>query len=108
MAQFTREQIERLEPFVHEFRTAVYSGYIRGAGELDKRTLVEVMEEATGNKYGDIIRETCGSCVTRFVKEVGEIYFDSIEALEREAKDKKNARARELRAQRRKGDGLDD
>lgn len=105
MAQFTKEQIEKLKPYEHHFRTAVYSGYVRGTGELDKTTMVEAMEAATGNRYGDMLRETCGSCVTRFVKEVGEIYYASIEALERDAKDKKNARARELRAERRKGGG---
>lgn len=81
MAQFTQEQIDRLAPFEPHFRTAVQSGYLRGAGEIDKKTLAQIMEEATGLKYGDMILETCGSCVFRFVKEVGTLYYQSIAAL---------------------------
>lgn len=93
MAQFTQEQIQRLEPFEPHFRTAVQSGYVRGAGEIDKKTLVAVMEEATGLKYGDMILETCGSCVFRFVKEVGTLYYQSLAALKDEQAAKKPATA---------------
>lgn len=84
MAQFTREQIQRLQPFEQHFRTAVYSGYIRGAGEIDKTTMVQAMEEATGARYGDILLETCGTCIMNFVREVGALYYQSIAALEAE------------------------
>ena len=84
MTQFTQEQFQRLEPFEPHFRTAVQSGYVRGAGEIDKKTLVAVMEEATGLKYGDMLLETCGSCVYRFVKEVGTLYYQSLAALKAE------------------------
>lgn len=93
MAQFTQEQIQRLEPFEPHFRTAVQSGYVRGAGEIDKKTLVAVMEEATGLKYGDMILETCGSCVFRFVKEVGTLYYQSLAALKAEQAAQKPATA---------------
>lgn len=95
MVKFTPEQLQRLAKFEQHFSTAVYSGYIRGAGEIDKRTLVEVMEEATGLRYGDILLETCGTCIMNFVREVGTLYFESIAAQKADEAAKRGAQARE-------------
>lgn len=85
MAQFTKEQAERLAKYEHTFNTAVHSGYLRGNLPREvKAEMVEVMEAATGLRYGDILLETCGSCVYRFVKDVGDLYYASLAAIEAE------------------------
>ena len=107
MAQFTKEQIERLKPYEDHFRRAYFSHYSYGVLPSDLAGMKAVYDEATHPHSDAILRETCGVCIFNFVNEVATIYYQSIDELERAAKERKRERAKELRAQRRMEAGCD-
>lgn len=82
MRYFTKEEIDELKQYEHDFYTSVKMQYKRNSMRRDCEKVADIFEE-TGQKI--VSRNwSCGNCQLNAFKQVGEWYYKSIEELEKE------------------------
>lgn len=82
MRYFTKEEIDELKQFEHDFYTSVKMQYKRNSMRRDCEKVANIFEE-TGQKI--VSRNwSCGNCQLNAFKQVGEWYYASIQELEKE------------------------
>ena len=82
MRYFTKEEIDELKQYEHDFYTSVKMQYKRNSMRRDCEKVANKFEE-TGQKI--VSRNwSCGNCQLNAFKQVGEWYYASIEELEKE------------------------
>ena len=92
MRYFTKEEIEELKQYEHDFYTSVKMQYKRNSMRRDCEKVADIFEE-TGQKI--VSRNwSCGTCQLNAFKQVGEWYYASIQEIEKE----KEQEAEELNA----------
>lgn len=89
MRYFTKEEIDELKQYEHDFYTSVKMQYKRNSMRRDCEKVADIFEE-TGQKI--VSRNwSCGNCQLNAFKQVGEWYYKSIEELEKEKEQELNA-----------------
>lgn len=66
-----------LAQYERNLRTATYSDYTRAMGGAALLRMKAIFDRATGGNYR--LHVNCASCVLRFLKDVGAIYFRQLE-----------------------------
>ena len=83
MRYFTKEEINELKQYEHDFYTSVKMQYKRNSMRRDCEKVADIFEK-TGQKI--VSRNwSCGNCQLNAFKQVGEWYYASIQELEKEA-----------------------
>lgn len=95
MRYFTKEEIDELKQYEHDFYTSVKMQYKRNSMRRVCEKVANIFEE-TGQKI--VSRNwSCGNCQLNAFKQVGEWYYKSIEEHEKE-KEKESEQEQELNA----------
>ena len=76
---FNEKQLNELRPYEHHFYTATKENYKRATPSTLNDKIADLYQEVTGNKLNR--NWTCGTCVLNAFKAVGELYYQSLEAL---------------------------
>lgn len=87
---FTTEQLKALEPYEKHFETAIRSRYARYPGVNGVRIIHGIYAEAV--KGVRSINTSCSSCIFRLLTEVGTLYFQDKEELEKQIEKPKKTR----------------
>lgn len=80
MRYFTQEEIDKLKFMETHFWTVVNGKYKIATPVKDNEYVVQVYEEATGEKLYK--NWGCNKCVYNIFNKIGKLYFDSIKYLE--------------------------
>lgn len=83
---FTTEQLKALEPYEKHFETAIRSRYARYPGVNGVRIIHGIYVQAV--KGVRSINTSCSSCIFRLLTEVGTLYFQDKEELEKQTEQK--------------------
>lgn len=87
---FTTEQLKALEPYEKHFETAIRSRYARYPGVNGVRIIHGIYAAAV--KGVRSINTSCSSCIFRLLTEVGTLYFQDKEELEKQIEKPKKTR----------------
>lgn len=87
---FTIEQLKALEPYEKHFTTAVRSRYARYPGVNGVRIIHGIYAAAV--KGVRSVNTSCSSCIFRLLTEVGTLYFQDKEELEKQIEKPKKTR----------------
>lgn len=87
---FTTEQLKALEPYEKHFETAIRSRYARYPGVNGVRIIHGIYAQAV--KGVRSINTSCSSCIFRLLTEVGTLYFQDKEELEKQIEKPKKTR----------------
>lgn len=91
---FTKEQIQVLKEFEHDFHTTIHLKYKRNNTRADLNTMSDIYEECTGIKLS---REyQCPQCQFTLVARVGELYYASVEYWKKQDEAEKEAEMQEI------------
>lgn len=82
MKYFNEKQLNELRPYEHHFYTATKENYKRATPSTLNDKIADLYQEVTGNKLNR--NWTCGTCVLNAFKAVGELYYQSLEVLQKE------------------------
>lgn len=78
----SKEDMEALRGYEHQFRTAIESGYARHFGSRAYAALNEIYKRITGSYYS--VNYGCSYCAMKFVKALGKLYFEELDRLAQE------------------------
>lgn len=84
MLRFSKEQMDRLKPYENHLHSAYYSQTLVGCGRMATDAILAMWNEVTGQN-----RTICNGCagdVFSLLKDVGKIYYDTIQNPEPEKK----------------------
>lgn len=87
MEYFNKEQIERLKPAEQHFTTVVYRQYKLATTSVMNNMVADTYEECTGKTLKRNF--SCTRCCYNVYKEVGTLYFKSIEHINEQKKENK-------------------
>ena len=87
---FTTEQLKALKPYEKHFETAIRSRYARYPGVNGVRIIHGIYAQAV--KGVRSINTSCSSCIFRLLTEVGTLYFQDKEELEKQIEKPKKTR----------------
>lgn len=73
---FTKEQIQVLKEFEHDYHTTIHLKYKRNNTRADLSTMSDIYEECTGIKLSREFQ--CPQCQFNLVCRVGELYYASV------------------------------
>ena len=69
---------KQLSKYEDRMYTAVFSDYVRNIGSRELTDLISTYNEITGNHL-TISNPSCGACVLRVFRTIGNYYFDEKE-----------------------------
>ena len=72
MEKFTKDEMEFLGQFEHNFSCAIDSDYVRGVALSDLEKMRTIWERVTGKDYR--LNTGCGNCILEFFKQIGGEY----------------------------------
>lgn len=98
MRNYTPEEMKILEPLEPHLHTAYKMGFKRPSPVKDNETVADIYEAAGGKKLPR--NWSCGACLYKIWYEAARIYYQTKEAMEKEAQEPKKASGR-----KRKKDG---
>lgn len=73
MEKLTKDEMEFLGQFEHNFSCAIDSDYVRGVALSELEKMRTIWERISGIK-GFYLNSSCGSCVLTFFKQIGGEY----------------------------------
>ena len=100
MRNYTPEEMKILEPLEPHLRTAYKMGFKRPSPVKDNETVADIYEAAGGKKLPR--NWSCGACLYKIWYEAARIYYQTKEAMEKEAQEPKKASASERKKNFRK------
>lgn len=98
MRNYTPEEMKILEPLEPHLHTAYKMGFKRPSPVSDNETVADIYEAAGGKKLPR--NWSCGACLYKIWYEAARIYYQTKEAMEKEAQEPKKVSGR-----KRKKDG---
>ena len=72
MEKLTKDEMEFLGQFEHNFSCAIDSDYVRGVALSELEKMRKMWERVIGKEY--YLNSSCGNCILTFFKQIGGEY----------------------------------
>lgn len=86
MNYFNKEQLEKLQPLEKVFEGCIKSGVKKGTTKAENELVQKMINELNGVEKRRNL--SCGRCMFNLYKEVGQLYFASLEKVQLELEPK--------------------
>lgn len=77
MIDFKEEEINKLQPYINQFYTALNADYARAIWQSDVDILLPILERVTGKRHK--MCKYCPSSKLNLLKKLGKIYYEWVE-----------------------------